>query len=217
MGKEKRRGIILAFTGAAAVLAIAANLAITAIKYQKAKNAKKKDLAGSMVRVNLSASEILKLAEQIIANSNKVHNSVASVPLDKVGTTRQVVSGAYGNRCGEINVSILERLVQQRHKYARLLGYSCYAEYVIDVRMAKTPKKVFEFLKDISTSLTGLALKELNILKDVKVCTFLLEGKYGHTCVLALQNSALTSSGAHQVSFSESFNILIVSTISYVL
>uniref|UniRef100_A0A0R0HUM6 Peptidase M3A/M3B catalytic domain-containing protein n=1 Tax=Glycine max TaxID=3847 RepID=A0A0R0HUM6_SOYBN len=425
MGKEKRRGIILAFTGAAAVLAIAANLAITAIKYQKAKNAKKKDLAGSMVRVNLSASEILKLAEQIIANSNKVHNSVASVPLDKnckrsnshwssvfpkmvstredvrkasaeawiskredvylvikafavrdfernglnltaskreelqrlrdqidelsfkyiqnlnddsrfilftkaelaglppeflkgldksdngkfkislrshhvaavlefckVGTTRQVVSGAYGNRCGEINVSILERLVQQRHKYARLLGYSCYAEYVIDVRMAKTPKKVFEFLKDISTSLTGLALKELNILKDVKkkeegefpfgiedllyyvkrveeqdydldfgeikqylpisvvlsgifkiiqdlfglrfeeiaradvwhvldlgsgellgycyLDLFSREGKYGHTCVLALQNSALTSSGAHQVSFSESFNILII-------
>lgn len=32
--------------------------------------------------------------------------------------------------------------VQQRHKYARLLGYSCYAEYAIDVRMAKTPKKV---------------------------------------------------------------------------
>ncbi|KAL5171186.1 putative thimet oligopeptidase [Glycine soja] len=455
MGQEKRRGIILAFTGAAAVLAIAANLAITAIKYQKAKNAKKKDLAGSMVRVNLSASEILKLAEQIIANSNKVHNSVASVPLDKVlsicismlqlrmqmlyhlwqnckrsnshwssvfpkmvstredvrkasaeavrrldahldtcskredvylvikafavsgewmnaeaklcsnsaskreelqrlrdqidelsfkyiqnlnddsrfilftkaelaglppeflkgldksdngkfkislrshhvaavlefckvGTTRQVLSGAYGNRCGEINVSILERLVQQRHKYARLLGYSCYAEYVIDVRMAKTPKKVFEFLKDISTSLTGLALKELNILKDLKkkeegefpfgiedllyyvkrveeqdydldfgeikqylpisvvlsgifkiiqdlfglrfeeiaradvwhgdvrvfsvldlgsgellgycyLDLFSREGKYGHTCVLALQNSALTSSGAHQI------------------
>ncbi|KAG4975400.1 hypothetical protein JHK87_032221 [Glycine soja] len=435
MGKEKRRGIILAFTGAAAVLAIAANLAITAIKYQKAKNAKKKDLAGSMVRVNLSASEILKLAEQIIANSNKVHNSVAlrmqmlyhlwqnckrsnshwssvfpkmvstredvrkasaeavrrldahldtcrnALPtqgiygafdvrdfernglnltaskreelqrlrdqidelsfkyiqnlnddsrfilftkaelaglppeflkgLDKsdngkfkislrshhvaavlefckVGTTRQVLSGAYGNRCGEINVSILERLVQQRHKYARLLGYSCYAEYVIDVRMAKTPKKVFEFLKDISTSLTGLALKELNILKDLKkkeegefpfgiedllyyvkrveeqdydldfgeikqylpisvvlsgifkiiqdlfglrfeeiaradvwhgdvrvfsvldlgsgellgycyLDLFSREGKYGHTCVLALQNSALTSSGAHQI------------------
>lgn len=36
------------------------------------------------MRVNLSASEILKLAEQIIANSNKAHNSVASVPLDKV-------------------------------------------------------------------------------------------------------------------------------------
>ncbi|KAG5090246.1 hypothetical protein JHK82_049024 [Glycine max] len=433
MGKEKRGRSFIAFTGAAAVLGIAANLAITAIKYQKAKNAKKKDLAGSKVRVNLSASEILKLAEQIIANSNKAHNSVASVPLDKVtyanvisplaelqaqqfplvqscvfqkmvstredvrkasaeaerridahldacskredvylvikafavkgewmnaeakrfvqilvrdfernglnltaskreelqrlraqidelsfkyiqnlnddskfllfteaelaglppeflkvGTTRRMVSRAYGNQCGEINVFILESLVQQRHKYARLLGYSCYAEYAIDVRMAKTPKKVFEFLKDISTSLTDLAMKELNILKDLKkkeegefpfgiedllyyvkrveeqgydldfgeikqyfpisvvlsgifkiiqdlfglrfekiagadvwhcdVCVFSVldlgssellgycyfdlfsrEGKYGHTCVLALQNSALTSNGAQQI------------------
>lgn len=42
------------------------------------------DLAGSNVRVNLSASEILKLAEQIIAKSKEVYNSIASVPLDKV-------------------------------------------------------------------------------------------------------------------------------------
>ncbi|KAK7387563.1 hypothetical protein VNO78_28453 [Psophocarpus tetragonolobus] len=461
MGIEKKKGgSLLVFTGAAAVLAIAANLAITAIKYQKGKNAKKKDLAGSKVRVNLSASEIVKLSDQIIANSNKVHNSVASVPLDKVtyanviaplaelqaqqfplvqscvflkmvstredvrkasaeaeqridahidacskredvylvikafalkgewmnaevkcfvqilvrdfernglnltaskreelqrlrgqidelsfkyiqnlndncrfllfdktelaglppeflkgldksengklkislrshhvaavlefckvGNTRRTVLGAYGNWCGEINISILESLVQQRHKYARLLGYSCYAEYAIDVRMAKTPKKVFDFLKDISTSLTDLAMKELNILKDLKkkeegefpfgiedllyyvkrveeqgydldfgeikqylpislvlsgifkivqdlfglrfeeiagadvwhcdvhvfsvldlgtsellgycyLDLFSREGKYGRTCVLALQNSALTISGAHQI------------------
>lgn len=32
--------------------------------------------------------------------------------------------------------------VQQRHKYARLLGYPNYAEYVVDARMAKTPIKV---------------------------------------------------------------------------
>ncbi|KAG2406854.1 thimet oligopeptidase [Vigna angularis] len=366
--KEKKGGSLLVFTGGAAVLAIAANLAITALKHRKEKNAKKKDLAGSKVRVNLSAPEILKLSEQIIANSKKVHNSVASVPLDKVtyanvieplaelqaqqfplvqscvfqkmvstredvrkasaeaerriddhfdacsnalpierykmdlammkscllsvwiskredvylvikafavrgekmnaegrrfvqtlvrdfernglnltaskreelqriraeidelsikyiqnlnddtkiflfseselvglpleflkeldksengkfkislrshhvaavlqfckhmkvGTTRKMVAGAYGKRCGDTNISVLESLVQQRHKYARLLGFSCYAEYAIDVRMAKTPKKVFEFLKDISASLTDLATKELNMLKDLK-------------------------------------------------
>ncbi|XP_027336768.1 probable thimet oligopeptidase isoform X2 [Abrus precatorius] len=458
MDKQKKGVTLLAFTGAAAVLAIAANLAITAVKYHKDKNVRKKK--GTPVRVNLSASEILKLADQIIAESNKVHNSVASVPLDKVtyanvisplaelqsqqfpliqscvflklvstrgdvrkasaeaeqridahidtcrkredvylvvkafavrgewmnaeakrfvqilvrdfernglnltaskreelvrlraqidelsfryienlndestfllfneadlaglpseflkglnksengklkislrshhvtavlefckvGNTRRMVSGAYGNRCGEINLSILESLVQQRHKYARLLGYSCYAEYAIDVRMAKTPKKVFEFLKDISTSLTDLATKELDILRDLKkkeegefpfgvedllyyakrvkeqgydldfeeikqylpislvlsgifkivqdlfglrfeeiagadvwhgdvrlfsvldlsssellgycyLDLFSREGKYGHTCVLALQNSALTISGAQQI------------------
>lgn len=42
------------------------------------------DLPGSKVRVNLSASGILKLADQIIAKSKEVHDSVASVPLDKV-------------------------------------------------------------------------------------------------------------------------------------
>lgn len=38
----KKGGNLLAFTGAAAFLAIAANLAITAFKYHKQKNAKKK-------------------------------------------------------------------------------------------------------------------------------------------------------------------------------
>ncbi|KAK7312011.1 hypothetical protein RJT34_10542 [Clitoria ternatea] len=460
MGKRKKGGSVIVFTGAAAVLAIAANLAITVIKYHKEKNAKKKDLAGSKIRINMSASEIHKLAEQIIAKSNKVHNSIASVPLDKVtyanvilplaelqaeqfpliqscvlpklvstredvrkasaeaerridahldtcskrediylvvkafairgewmsaearcfvqilvrdfernglnltaskreelqrlraqiddlsfryiqnlnddsafldfneaelaglppeflkgldkledgklkislkshhvaavlefckvGTTRKRVAQTYGSRYGEINLSILESLVQQRHKYARLLGYSCYAEYAIDVRMAKTPKKVFEFLKDLSTSLTDLAIKEFDILKDLKkkeegdfpfgiedllyyvkrveeqgydldfgeikqylpislvlsgifkivqdlfglrfeeiagadvwhcdvrvfsvldlgssellgycyLDLFSRKGKYGHTCVLALQNSALTISGTQQI------------------
>lgn len=49
MGKEKRGRSFIAFTGAAAVLGIAANLAITAIKYQKAKNAKKKGTTSSQL------------------------------------------------------------------------------------------------------------------------------------------------------------------------
>lgn len=39
--------------------------------------------------------------------------------------------------------------VQQRHKYARLLGYSCYAEYAVDVRMAKTPSKVCKMVVEM--------------------------------------------------------------------
>ncbi|KAE9604808.1 putative neurolysin [Lupinus albus] len=339
--KKKNGGFLIALTGTAALLAIAANLAISAIKYRNQKNSKKiKDLAGSKVRVNLSASQILKLTQQIIANSNKVYNTIASIPLDKVtytnvispiaelqaqqfpliqscvfpklvstledvrkasaeaerrldahidmcskrediylvvkafavkgewvnaeakrfvqilmrdfernglnltaskreellrlraqidelsfkyiqnlnddstfllfneaelaglppeflkgldksengklkiflrshhvsailefckvGTTRRMVSGAYGSRCGEVNLSILENLVQQRHKYARLLGFSNYAEYAMDARMGKTPIQVFEFLEDISTSLTDVATKELDMLKNLK-------------------------------------------------
>lgn len=42
------------------------------------------DLQGANVRVRLSASEIIKLADRVISKSKEVHDAVASVPLDKV-------------------------------------------------------------------------------------------------------------------------------------
>ncbi|XP_050206884.1 probable thimet oligopeptidase isoform X2 [Mercurialis annua] len=218
----------------------------------------------------------------------KSHHVQALLELCKVGTTRKIVATAYGKRCGEVNLSVLERLVDLRHKYARLFGYSNYADYAVDLRMAKTSSKVFEFLEDISASLTDTASRELTMLKDLKtkeegelpfgiedlqyyvkraeekqfdldfgalkqyfpvdlvlsgifkivqdlfglrfqviaeaevwhndvsvISVFDLksaellgyfyldlykrEGKYGHTCVLALQNCALSSNGARKV------------------
>ncbi|KAJ6890258.1 thimet oligopeptidase isoform X1 [Populus alba x Populus x berolinensis] len=337
--KHNRERNLLAFTGAAALAALALSLAISALNSRR-KKSNKKDLSGSNARINLSASEILKLADRIIAKSKEVHDAVASVPLDKVtyanvispladleahqfplvqscvfpklvstledvrkasaeaerridahvsmcskredvyrlvkafaskgewmnpeakhyikclvrdfeqnglnltvtkkqevqrlraqieelslryirnlnddsscllfseaelvglpteylksldkagndkykitlrshnvlallelckvGTTRRMVAAAYGKRCGEVNLSVLESLVELRHKYARLFGYSNYADYAVDLRMAKTSTKVFEFLEDISASLTDLATGELALLKDLK-------------------------------------------------
>ncbi|KAK4381967.1 putative thimet oligopeptidase [Sesamum angolense] len=85
----------------------------------------------------------------------------------KVGSTRKSVAVDYGRRC-EVNLSVLEKLIQLRHKLARLLGYSNYAEYAIDRRMAKSSTKVFEFLEKISGSLTESASKELSVLKEMK-------------------------------------------------
>ncbi|XP_015572284.1 probable thimet oligopeptidase isoform X2 [Ricinus communis] len=217
----------------------------------------------------------------------KSHHVVALLELCKVGTTRRTIAMAYGKRCGEVNLSILERLVELRHKYARLFGYSNYADYAVDLRMAKTSSKVFEFLEDISASLTEMATRELTVLRDLKkeegelpfgiedllyyvkrveekqfdvdfgalkqyfpvdlvlsgifkivqdlfglrfqeikdaevwhsdvsvisvfdlssaellgyfyLDLFKREGKYGHTCVVALQNGALSSNGARQI------------------
>lgn len=39
---------------------------------------------GSNVRIILSASEILRLADNIVAKSKEIHDAVASVPPDKV-------------------------------------------------------------------------------------------------------------------------------------
>lgn len=98
----------------------------------------------------------------------KSHHVAAVLELCKVGRTRRLVAVAYGKRCGGINLSVLESLVELRHKFARLLGYSNYADYALDLRMAKSSSKVFEFLEEISASLTDLASGELMMLKDLK-------------------------------------------------
>ncbi|XP_024023972.1 probable thimet oligopeptidase isoform X2 [Morus notabilis] len=122
-------------------------------------------------------TQIDNLSFQYIQNLNDDNSfllfseaELAGLPLEflKVGKTRKMVAVAYSKRCGEVNLSVLEDLVQLRHKFARLLGYSNYADYAVDLRMAKTPSKVFEFLEDISSSLNDLAAKELKMLKDLK-------------------------------------------------
>lgn len=45
------------------------------------------DVPGLQIRVNLSASEISKLADRVISKSREVHDSVASMPLHKVTFT----------------------------------------------------------------------------------------------------------------------------------
>lgn len=115
--------------------------------------------------------EFLKSLENSENNKYKIslksHHVSAVLDLCKVGLTRKAVAVAYGRRC-EANLPILEKLVQLRHKSARLLGYSNYADFVVSSRMAMSSSKVFEFLEEISASLNDLASQELNLLKDFK-------------------------------------------------
>ncbi|XVF85164.1 hypothetical protein PTKIN_Ptkin17bG0096300 [Pterospermum kingtungense] len=117
-------------------------------------------------------SEFLKTLEKVENGMFKVtmksHHVAAVLELCKVGRTRRLVATAYGKRCAKVNLSVLEDLVQVRHKFARLLGYSNYAEYALNLRMAKTSSKVLEFLEDISSTLSDLAEKELALLKELK-------------------------------------------------
>ncbi|CAN7053269.1 unnamed protein product [Brassica rapa subsp. trilocularis] len=92
----------------------------------------------------------------------------AILELCKIAKTRKTVAMAYGKRCGDANIPVLQKLVQSRHRLARLLGYAHFADYALDHRMSKTSTTVIRFLEDISSSLTDLAIREFSILKDLK-------------------------------------------------
>ncbi|KAJ9672638.1 hypothetical protein PVL29_026029 [Vitis rotundifolia] len=70
------------------------------------------------------------------------HHVIPVLEIHKIGTIRKIVAVAYGKRGGEANPSVLKSLIQLRHKLARLLSYSNYADYAVAPRMAKSSSKV---------------------------------------------------------------------------
>lgn len=63
---------------------------------------------------------------------------------------------------------LLEDLVQKRHELALTLGYSSISEYIVSVRMAKTPKIVQGFEESITAKLAEKGKEEMARLAEVK-------------------------------------------------
>ncbi|KAL0801187.1 hypothetical protein Bca101_056363 [Brassica carinata] len=124
------------------------------------------ELAGLPLEFLQSLDKIQNKEFKLTLESNHV---AAILELCKIAKTRKTVAMAYGKRCGDANIPLLQKLVQSRHRLARLLGYAHFADYALDHRMAKTSTRVIRFLEDISSNLTDLASRELSFLKDLKL------------------------------------------------
>jgi len=73
---------------------------------------------------------------------------------------RKALEYKYGRRGGEENVKLLEKTLTLRREIAHLLGYKTHADLKLENRMAKNPKTVFSFLKDLEKKLKPLSRKE---------------------------------------------------------
>ena len=63
--------------------------------------------------------------------------------------TRRTYFLAFGQRAYPTNLPILEQLIQKRNEFAHLLGHTDFATYQYADQMAKTPKRVEQFLWDM--------------------------------------------------------------------
>ncbi|MBS1550373.1 MAG: M3 family metallopeptidase [Bacteroidetes bacterium] len=63
------------------------------------------------------------------------------------------------------NQNLIIEIIQLKQKKAELLGYSHYADYVLEERMAKSPANVLEFLNDLLEKAKPYALQEIEELK----------------------------------------------------
>ncbi|KAI8353351.1 hypothetical protein BD560DRAFT_408324 [Blakeslea trispora] len=87
--------------------------------------------------------------------------------LCKNENTRKVHSTAYESRNRE-NIVLLEEALKLRRKAAKILGYKSHADYVLEVKMAKTVEAVEKFLNDLADKLHTPGAKEIESLKQLK-------------------------------------------------
>ena len=66
------------------------------------------------------------------------------------------------------NIPIFKEVIQRRDEAARLLGYKDHATFVIEDKMAKTPKTVDDFLGDLKGKLMEGGEKERKTLTELK-------------------------------------------------
>ncbi|MBI4063585.1 MAG: Zn-dependent oligopeptidase [Elusimicrobia bacterium] len=74
----------------------------------------------------------------------------------------------FDNRCSTTNVRLLEDAISLRYRIAHLLGYSTFAHYVLEDRMAKSPERVSEFLSSARKKLKTKARQELKERLELK-------------------------------------------------
>ena len=96
---------------------------------------------------------------------------------------RKKIYKAYYNRGNNDNKynnkKIIRNILELRLQKARLLGFETYADYMMDIKMAKTPKRAMDLMNSIWDAAIKHAkeeAKELQTLIDDEGCKFKLEG-----------------------------------------
>ncbi|MCL4108865.1 UNVERIFIED_CONTAM: hypothetical protein GTU68_008060 [Idotea baltica] len=90
------------------------------------------------------------------------------------GQLRQEIYRAYsttasdqGPHAGQWdNTEIIDEILTLRHELATLLGFECYAEVSLATKMAESPDRVVQFLKELANQSRGQALTEWQALND---------------------------------------------------
>ncbi len=75
----------------------------------------------------------------------------------------------FENRAADKNIAVLDKILARRSEKAKLLGYATWADYVLEMRMAKDPKTVATFLEGLRKHLAKKGQAEIAEFKATHV------------------------------------------------
>ena len=82
------------------------------------------------------------------------------------GALREELFRKNHNKAADTNVPMLSEAIALRHEIAETLGYHSWAEYVLEVRVAKTPPAALDFLIDLEEKVRVKAERDFQALRD---------------------------------------------------
>ncbi|MFQ6615545.1 MAG: M3 family metallopeptidase [Fidelibacterota bacterium] len=83
-------------------------------------------------------------------------------------SARKELSYRFLNRAREGNLDILDDIIRERRRLADILGYSSYAAYRTEDRMAANPNTVWKFEQDLEQSLQEKAARDFREMLEMK-------------------------------------------------
>ncbi|XP_029943096.1 thimet oligopeptidase [Salarias fasciatus] len=85
-----------------------------------------------------------------------------------VEETRRRLEEAFNSRCKEENSAILKQLLSLRAQKSALLGFATHADFVLEMNMAKSSRRVADFLDELARRLKPLGEQERAVLLRLK-------------------------------------------------
>ena len=84
---------------------------------------------------------------------------------------REKLRYKFQNRAAPINLNVLNNIIRKRRELVSVLGYSTYAEYRTEDRMAKNPNNVWEFENDLRDKVRPKAEQDIKEMLKMKAKT----------------------------------------------
>ncbi len=114
---------------------------------------------------DLESAKVKKEGKNLYRFTLQQPSYIAYMTYGKNRENREKLYKAYVTRAPE-NEKILEEILDLRYKKASLLGFSNYAQLSLAKKMAKDPKTIINFLKELAKKSRKQALREFEELKD---------------------------------------------------
>lgn len=171
-----RAGLMLSEEGRNKVKEIKIKIAANSLQFSKNLGEQNEYVAFTKEELDGVSESVLEQFQKIVDEKNGVDKYKVTfkypdiLPVLKTAknpTTRKKAFLGDQNKVPGNEALLLDTL-QLRKELAHLLGYSTYANYNLENKMAKKQEVVLEFLKDLNQKLKPLGMKELERLKQLK-------------------------------------------------